>query len=64
MSDEMRWKAVVYWQDRMAKFFPTSPGPTDLEVAMFKAGYELAKKEMAAEQASCGCSGTLCESCS
>lgn len=27
------------------KVFPTSPGPTDLEVAMFKAGYELAKKK-------------------
>lgn len=33
-------RAVWYWQDRLAKFFPTSPGPTTTEIEMFRAGFE------------------------
>lgn len=44
-------KAVSYWQDRLAKFFPTSKGPTGCEVAMFEAGYALAKQEIQEQDA-------------
>lgn len=30
--------AIFYWQDKLAKFFPTSTGPTDLEKDMFRQG--------------------------
>lgn len=30
--------AIFYWQDKIAKFFPTSTGPTDLEKDMFRQG--------------------------
>lgn len=39
-------KAVWCWQDRLAKFFPTSDGPTGSELTMFEAGYALAKQEL------------------
>lgn len=31
-------KAVAYWQDNLAKFFPNFTGPTSNEVIMYKAG--------------------------
>jgi uncharacterized membrane protein len=37
--EEIKQFAVEYWQDRLAKFFPTSPGPTNTEVDMYTAGY-------------------------
>lgn len=42
---EIKDKAIWYWQDRLAKFFPTSKGPTNVELEMFKAGYEKALSE-------------------
>lgn len=35
---DYRLAAVAYWQDRLAKFFPRSTGPTTAEVDMFIAG--------------------------
>lgn len=31
--------AIWYWQDKLAKFFPTSEGPTNTEKMMFEYGY-------------------------
>lgn len=45
MEDKAKQLAIVYWQDKFAKFFPKSKGPTDLEIAMFVGGYEVAQKE-------------------
>lgn len=45
MSDELKYKAIAYWQDRLAKFFPKSPGPTTCEIEMFEAGYKLLEAE-------------------
>lgn len=36
---ELKQMAIEFWQDDLAKFFPKSPGPTNTEVVMFKAGY-------------------------
>jgi hypothetical protein len=32
--------AIAYWQDKLAKFFPTSKGPTSVEINMFVAGFK------------------------
>lgn len=45
MNDKITAKAIAYWQDRLAKFFPTSKGPTGSELDMFRAGYELGQLE-------------------
>lgn len=42
LTDDVREMAVWYWQDSLAKFFPTSKGPTGTELAMFEAGYKMA----------------------
>jgi hypothetical protein len=47
MSEEIKAKAIIYWQDKLAKFFPTSNGPTNCEIEMFKAGYSLHEIENA-----------------
>lgn len=39
-----REEAVAYWQDSLAKFFPTAKGPTNVEIDMFIAGAEKARK--------------------
>jgi hypothetical protein len=36
---ELEQMAHAFWQDSLAKFFPTSKGPTNVEVAMFVAGH-------------------------
>ena len=38
-------RANYYWQDKLAKFFPKSKGPTSVELDMFRAGYEAAWHE-------------------
>lgn len=38
MDDKIKQLAIAYWQDKFAKFFPKSKGPTDLEIAMFVGG--------------------------
>ena len=40
--NSLKDKSVAYWQDRLSKFFPTSPGPTYTESDMFIAGYHQA----------------------
>lgn len=40
----MKKDAIWYWQDRLAKFFPTSKGPTNTEISMFNYGLEEGKK--------------------
>lgn len=45
-KDEIKYQAIVYWQDKLAKFFPTSTGPTNIEIEMFKAGYEYAMNNL------------------
>lgn len=45
MNDDVKQLALAVWQDKFAKFFPTSKGPTNLEIAMFEAGYQAARKE-------------------
>lgn len=37
-DEDIKQAAVEYWQDRLAKFFPTEPGPSGAEMEMFKAG--------------------------
>lgn len=37
---DVRRMAVIYWQDDLAKFFPTSKGPTSTEILMYEAGYK------------------------
>jgi len=44
-EDDLNYEATFYWQDSLAKFFPDSVGPTNTEVLMFKAGFELASKQ-------------------
>lgn len=39
-------KAVEYWQDRLAKFWPTAKGPTEVEKVMFEAGVNWALNEV------------------
>lgn len=46
---ELEKKAHGYWQNELSKLF-TAKGPTNCEVEMFCAGYELAKKELAQSQ--------------
>lgn len=46
MSEELKYKAIAYWQDRLGKFFPTSKGPTNVEIEMFEAGYNLREQEI------------------
>lgn len=36
--------AIFYWQDKIAKFFPISTGPTDLEKDMFRQGANWSRK--------------------
>ena len=38
----VRQAAVAHWQDKLAKFFPTSKGPTTTELLMFEAGVSVA----------------------
>jgi hypothetical protein len=38
--EDVDQKAIAYWQDSLAKFWPTSQGPTATEKIMYKAGYE------------------------
>lgn len=45
---DLRKEADAYWQDDLAKFFPTSKGPTTTEYYMFEAGFRRGL-EMAAE---------------
>lgn len=40
--DEIKKEAIYYWQDKLAKFWPTVKGPSTVEIAMFEAGYKLA----------------------
>lgn len=40
--DDIEKEAIYYWQDKLAKFWPTIKGPSTVEIAMFKAGYKLA----------------------
>lgn len=47
MRNEIKDKAIFFWQDRLAKFFPSTLGPTNTEIVMFEAGYELGQKEEA-----------------
>lgn len=44
-EDELKDEAIKYWQDSLAKFFPTSPGPTNTEILMFKAGFKLSENK-------------------
>jgi hypothetical protein len=46
MDDKVKEAAVAYWQDKLAKFFPTSKGPTNCEIEMFKAGAEWEKANL------------------
>lgn len=43
---KFKQKAVEYWQDRLAKFWPTSKGPTEVEKVMFEAGAKWALNEV------------------
>lgn len=45
MSDKITEKAIAYWQDSLAKFFPGAKGPSGSEFAMFRAGYQLGQSE-------------------
>lgn len=45
MDEKIKERAVFYWQDSLAKFFPKSKGPTTTEIAMFEAGYQEGKEE-------------------
>jgi hypothetical protein len=45
MENDVKNKAVEFWQNRLAKFFPTLKGPTGCEIAMFEAGYEQGQKD-------------------
>lgn len=40
--DDIEKEANYYWQDKLAKFWPTMKGPSTVEVDMFRAGYKLA----------------------
>ena len=40
--NSMKDKAIYYWQDKLAKFFPTLSGPNTCEIDMYKAGYRQA----------------------
>lgn len=40
MDNDVKQLAIAFWQDRLAKFFPTSKGPTNTEIEMFKGGWE------------------------
>lgn len=42
LTDDVKKLAISYWQDSLAKFFPTSKGPTETERSMFEAGYKIA----------------------
>lgn len=47
MDRSLRQRAIEFWQDRLAKFFPQSKLPTGSEIAMFEAGYALSTEERA-----------------
>ncbi len=46
MAASIEQEAVYYWQDSLAKFFPTSKGPTATEVDMFRAGWKSAMRKV------------------
>lgn len=48
---DIEHKAISYWQDKLAKFFPKSKGPTNTEIDMFRAGYIQAEAELRDMQA-------------
>lgn len=58
---KLREKAVAYWQDKLAKFFPTSKGPTGVELDMYKAGLREGLKLAAEVVRDCGAS--TCSEC-
>lgn len=45
MEDEIKDKAIYYWQDKLAKFFPKAKKPTGSEIDMFRAGYLTAGRD-------------------
>jgi hypothetical protein len=46
----LKEKAIFYWQDSIAKFFPTAKGPSTVEIDMYEAGYEQARLEIIEER--------------
>lgn len=45
MDDSIKRKAIEYWQNELAKFWPTAKGPSVVEIDMFEAGYNAGFKD-------------------